>query len=167
MAEELNKKQYSENTITSHSILWGAQRLLLIGLIARFKKNYDRYHPNDNSLISNQDTDYLHYLTHTIVAKQQSFFHLISNPGDQDEAILSSSLLILNQQIYDLLYELHFRLLDFSLDSIISVIKHLDHQMSFWNTQNMKWIDCENIEIPFLKALDEMQMIENLVLNIQ
>ncbi len=81
MAEKLNKKQYSENTITSHSILWGAQKLLLIGLIARFKKNYDRYHPNDNSLISNRNTDYLHYLTQYHCCQTAEFLSLDFKSG--------------------------------------------------------------------------------------
>lgn len=166
MAEELNDKPF-DNPSFSQSILWTAQRLLLIGFIARFKKNYDRYRPlTKNNDIPEGNTHYLSYLTHSITSKQQSFYHIFSNSDEQDEAVLNSSLLILNQQIYDLLYELHFRLLDFPVDDILPVIRHLDNQLAFWNTENLEWTLSEDFEIHIMTALNEMTLIDKLVQNI-
>lgn len=166
MAEKLNNHQYSEKP-SAHSILWNAQKLLLLGLVVRFRKNYDRYRPISEIPEKKQDSSYLDYLLQIIISKQQSFYNLVANPGDIDEAILNTSLLVLNQQIYDMLYELHFRLLDFSVEKIIPVIKHIDHQLSFWNTDDLPWQSSGYVESGLSDSLNEMMLIRDLTFQIQ
>lgn len=166
MAEELNHHRYSEKP-SIHSVLWNAQKLLLIGLVARFRKNHDRYNPKSDISQSKQDSAYLNDLLQTIISRQQSFYNLIANPGNIEEAILNTSLLVLNQQIFDLLYELHFRLLDFSVEKIIPIIRHIDHQLSFWDTEHLKWQNTGYVESGLTDALNEMMLIRDMAFQIQ
>lgn len=132
MAEKINRKPNSESDpgFTSDTIFWGASQLLFLAFIARFKKNFDKYRSDIDPEI---DKIRLQTTIHKIIYKQQSVINVLHNRDKIDPMALSSSILVLQQQIFNYLNELHNDILELDIDSIVPLIPRIDQQRSFWD----------------------------------
>ncbi|HKJ34559.1 MAG TPA: hypothetical protein VKA34_22230 [Balneolales bacterium] len=140
MAKEINNAGNSETGISPDIIFWGASQLLFLALIARFKKNHDKYRSN---FVPEVDKDKLQSTIHKIIYKQQSVLNILHNQDELDQLNISSAILVLQQQIYNFLNELHNDILELDIDSIYHLVPRLDQQRIFWNplTHNIETSD--------------------------
>lgn len=161
MAKIVNNDESNATQAFPDNVLLGASQLLLIGFIARFKKNYDRYKPEKTHLIEVPNKRIAVRIASQIVYKQQIFLNLLTTPDEWDEFTVSVSLLVLNQQIFDLLGDLHYNLLDHPINRIVDLVPQLDQQLAFWNPNSINVSNPGKLRIHLTVILQQMITLKN------
>lgn len=117
----------------SNRLTWGTTQLLLLGVIDRFKNNFDRYHYQYSQ---QHNSEIILQLTDKILYKQYALRNLL-NATSEDAFQMhykEASGVILVQQINNLIYQLHHEVLNLDTEWIETVIPDIDHQLYTWST---------------------------------
>jgi len=128
--QDESETEFSSDDFESR-LLWGASSVLTLGIVSKFAASFRRSHQQEN-----EDKDIktnLAPLLHSARQKIQSAENIISVRDEEVNPLQETMLLLLRQQIYDYLHEIHQELLDRDVEHIVGVIPLLDKLLRFWH----------------------------------
>lgn len=160
MAEELNPSDHSNDSDNDQQELrefWGLSRLLMLGMLQRFKYNFNRYHPEDPQQSFESPGELLSKILYQAYTFRNSLI------TEERESITSRGrMLVIAQKIHNLLYRLHHDLLESDTSGLTDIIPVLDRQLQFWNPDETPprflHADSETID----RYIEELNSIDSL-----
>jgi len=138
-------------------LLWGASSVLTLGIVSKFAASFRRcHHEKVNTQVN------FAALLRSAKQKIQSVETITSLREDEPDPLKDTILMLLRQQIYDYLHEVHQELLENEVDQIIEIIPLIDKLMRFWHPDRSHTKDDAEIEHYHIVLLNlEQKMKQN------
>ena len=140
-------------------LLWGASSVLTLGIISKFAASFRRSHQQDKGDETKTNTN-IAPLLNSARQKIHSAENIISVRDEEVNPLQETMLLLLRQQIYDYLHEIHQELLEREVEQIINVIPLLDKLIRFWHpdrAHNSNEAEIEHYHILLLNFEQKMK----------